>query len=134
MVSIRDRKKLVDETGNPLKGLPAGSIRFAIAQLQPQANGSLQWRNYLTTLDKASAVGWGTHDAVQPTAETATAGTFTDNGDGSYTYKFSKNLDDLAAAAQAAARATLIAGVTAFCFIRFLLMCGELVRSSCMED
>ncbi len=94
--------KLVDETGNPLKGLTAGSIRFAIAQLLPQSDGSTQWRNYLITLDAASAVGWGTHDAVQPTAEVATLGTFTDNGDGSYNYKFSQSLDNLATAAQAA--------------------------------
>lgn len=94
--------KLVDQSGNPIKGLTAGSVRFAIAQLQPQADGSTQWRNYLTSVSKAGSVGWGTHDAVQPTTETATAGTFTDNGDGSYTYRFSQSLDALATVAQAA--------------------------------
>jgi OmcA/MtrC family decaheme c-type cytochrome len=95
---------LVDEVGNPLKGLKATDVRLAIAQLQPMSadtGGSTQWRNYLTTVAKpAAGVGWGKTPTVQATAEAAsTAGaTFTDNGDGTYKYTFSKDLPTLAAA------------------------------------
>jgi OmcA/MtrC family decaheme c-type cytochrome len=96
---------LVDETGNPLKGLTNKQISIAIAQLQPAAaGGTQQWRSYVTQVETATpgTLGWGTHDAVQPKAEAATAGTFVDKGDGSYTYQFSKPLDALAADANAA--------------------------------
>ncbi len=95
---------LVDETGNPLKGLKANQISVAIAQLQPTVGGYPQWRSYVTQVEAAQAgtLGWGTADAVQPKAESATAGTFVDNGDGSYTYRFSKALDALAVDANAA--------------------------------
>lgn len=96
---------LVDESGNPLKGLAAGEVRLAIAQLQAApAGGTTQWANYLTSVEKATptTTGWGTADAVQATAEVASSGTFTDKGDGSYAYSFSKPLDALGAAATAA--------------------------------
>ncbi|MBS0396416.1 MAG: OmcA/MtrC family decaheme c-type cytochrome, partial [Proteobacteria bacterium] len=94
-----------DAKGNPLKGLPAADIRFAIAQLQPVTigpNTSSQWRSYITTVEQpAATIGWGTTPQVQATAEVATAGTFTDNGDGTYTYVFSKDLPTFAAASTA---------------------------------
>ena len=98
---------LVDERGQPLKGLPASTVRFAIAQLQPITIGSSttsQWRSYVTTVEQPSTtIGWGTTPQVQATTETAsTAGAvFKDNGDGTYSYTFSKDLPTFAAASTA---------------------------------
>jgi OmcA/MtrC family decaheme c-type cytochrome len=95
---------LVDQVGNPLSGLQATDIRLGIAQLQPAAAGaSNQWVSYITTVAKpAAGVGWG-NTQVQATTETASAanGVFTDNGDGTYSYTFSKSLDDFATATNA---------------------------------
>ena len=97
--------KLVDENGQPLSGLLPSQVRFGIAQLQPApAAGpatSSQWRSYVTTIDKATptTLGWGTLDQVQATVEAATTSgaVFTDHGDGSYSYTFSKDLPGFAA-------------------------------------
>jgi OmcA/MtrC family decaheme c-type cytochrome len=94
---------LADENGQPLKGLQASTVRFAIAQLQPPVAGSgtsSQWRSYVTRIDTAvTGVGWGTTPQVQATAEAAsTSGAvLKDNGDGTYTYTFSKSLTAFAA-------------------------------------
>ena len=69
-----------------LFGMPAGNIRFVISQLSPGVNGgSSEWQAYTT---RPSV------DDIQATTETATAGTFTDNGDGTYNYTFANALPD----------------------------------------
>ncbi len=88
--------KLLTADGSPIKGLgiksPATStnpnpttlnyMRFTIAKLVPGTNGSSdQWQNYLVT------------DTSRPTTENVAAG-MVDNGDGSYTYTFTKNITD----------------------------------------
>jgi OmcA/MtrC family decaheme c-type cytochrome len=79
---------LTDDLNRGLGGMPAGNIRFVIAQLSPGRNGgSSEWQSYVTRDDG------GVTDA-QATTETATAGTFTDNGDGTYTYTFANALPD----------------------------------------
>jgi OmcA/MtrC family decaheme c-type cytochrome len=93
---------LVDQTGTPLKGLQASQVSFAIAQLQVAADGSTNWRNYITRVESPGGIGWGTADAVQPNTQSGAAGTFVDKGDGSYTFAFSAPLDTLAGTAQAA--------------------------------
>ncbi len=71
-----------------LFGLPAGQIRFVISQLTPgTAGGSSEWQSYVTR-DSA-----GIMDA-QATTETATAGDWVDNGDGTYQYTFAQALTD----------------------------------------
>jgi OmcA/MtrC family decaheme c-type cytochrome len=80
--------KLTNDLTQGLDGLPAGDIRFTLAQLSPAAagsGGSSAWQSYITTTSN------GVPNA-QATTETATAGTFTENGGGSYTYTFSKAL------------------------------------------
>ncbi len=82
--------KLTNDLTQGLFGLPAGDIRFAIAQLSelPAGSGrSSEWRSYVT---RSSS---GVPDA-QATTETATDGTFVDNGGGSYTYTFAEPLSD----------------------------------------
>jgi len=87
---------LVDQNGQPLYGLQASQVRFAIAKLVPGSNGSSStWQSYINTVAQPVAGGWGTVPTRQPTAEVASTsgGAFTDNGDGTYTYKLSKSLD-----------------------------------------
>jgi len=77
---------LTNDLGLGLKGLPAGDIRFTLAQLTPGTNGgSSEWQNYFTTAS-------GGIPNAQGTTETATAGTFVDNGDGTYEYTFANDL------------------------------------------
>jgi OmcA/MtrC family decaheme c-type cytochrome len=97
--------KLVNENGLPLKGLPASSIRFTAVKLVPGTNGaSANWLSYINANAAATAgaipaadgggTSWGTAAKRQATAEgaTTTGAVYTDNGDGSYTFKFSKDL------------------------------------------
>jgi OmcA/MtrC family decaheme c-type cytochrome len=77
---------LTNDLGRGLAGLPAGNIRFVIAQLSPGSNGgSSEWQSYVTRDDG------GVTDA-QATTETATAGTYVDNSDGTYEYSFANAL------------------------------------------
>ena len=80
--------KLTNDLTQGLTGLGANQTRFAIAQLSPgEAGGSSEWQSYVTRADGGVA-------DVQATTETATAGTFVDNGDGTYEYTFSQPLTD----------------------------------------
>lgn len=77
---------LTNDLEQGLNGLPAANIRFVISQLSPGTNGaSSEWQSYIT---RSSA---GIPDA-QATTETATAGTYIDNGDGTYEYTFANAL------------------------------------------
>lgn len=77
---------LTNDLGQGLSGLPAANIRFVIAQLTPGSNGgSSAWQSYVT---RSSA---GIPNA-QATTETATAGTYVDNDDGTYEYTFANAL------------------------------------------
>jgi len=79
---------LTNDLTQGLVGLPAGDIRFMISQLMPGANGSSsEWQSYVTR-DSAGI------ENAQATTETATAGTWVDNGDGTYQYTFAEDLDD----------------------------------------
>jgi len=69
-----------------LKDLPAEDIRFTLAQLTAgSGGGSSEWQSYVT---KSSG---GIEDA-QADAERGSAGTFFDNGDGTYQYTFANDL------------------------------------------
>jgi hypothetical protein len=90
--------QLVDENGAPIQGLPAADISFTIAQLVPGQNGtSSQWNSYIygTVTPGACPAGVTACDGApkpQATVETATSGTFVDNGDGTYQYTFLKDI------------------------------------------
>jgi len=82
--------RLANDLNQGLMGLPAANIRFVIAQLTPgTGGGSSEWQSYVT---RPSA---GIPDA-QATTETATAGIYMDNGDGTYQYTFSMALTEYA--------------------------------------
>ncbi len=80
----------------PLASVAASSIRFTIAQLVPGAGGDASyWQSYINTEatkepGDPGPMPDGTTE-VQATYERAntTGGTFTDNGDGTYSYEFS---------------------------------------------
>jgi len=77
---------LTNDLEQGLKDLPAGDIRFTLAQLSPGSDGgSSQWQSYIT---RSSG---GIADA-QADAERGSAGTFVDNGDGTYQYTFANDL------------------------------------------
>ncbi len=96
---------LTDDGGRALKGLPAGNIRFVIAQLSPGRNGgSSEWQSYITRDDG------GVIDA-QATTETASAGNYVDSGEGNYTYTFANALTDYPAAPEFDARKTHRLGI-----------------------
>lgn len=77
---------LTNELDQGLVGLPAANIRFVIAQLTPgTSGGSSEWQSYVTRDDGGVA-------NAQADAETATAGTYVDNGDSTYVYTFANAL------------------------------------------
>jgi OmcA/MtrC family decaheme c-type cytochrome len=77
---------LTNESGQGLVGLPAANIRFVISQLTPGTRGgSSEWQSYVTRDD-------GGVSNAQATTETATAGTYVDNDDGTYGYTFANAL------------------------------------------
>ena len=79
---------LTNDLTQGLVGLPAGDIRFTIAALTAGSGGSSsEWQSYVTR-DSG-----GIPDA-QANTETGSAGTLVDNGDGTYQYTFSMDLDD----------------------------------------
>jgi len=77
---------LTNDLEQGLKDLPAGDIRFTLAQLSPGTDGgSSEWQSYVT---RSSG---GIADA-QADAERGSAGAFVDNGDGTYQYTFANDL------------------------------------------
>jgi OmcA/MtrC family decaheme c-type cytochrome len=81
--------RLSDDLGFGLKGLPASTVGFVLSQLSPApaTGGSSEWQAYMTN-------GRTNPPDVQASYESATAGTFTDNGDGTYSYTFANDLGD----------------------------------------
>ena len=79
--------RLSDELDFGLRDLPPSTVGFVIAQLSPPAavGASSEWQAYTTNSRT-------TPPHVQAGYESATAGTFTDNGDGTYTYTFANAL------------------------------------------
>jgi len=79
---------LTNDVGLGLKDLPDSDIRFVLSQLSPgTAGGSSEWQSYVTRDTGGIPDG-------QATTETATAGDFIDNGDGTYQYTFAMALTD----------------------------------------
>ena len=77
---------LTNDLDQGLTGLPAGNIRFALAQLSPGiAGSSSEWHSYILRSSN------GVADA-QGTTETASDGTWVDLGNGTYQYTFANAL------------------------------------------
>jgi OmcA/MtrC family decaheme c-type cytochrome len=86
---------LKDDQNYSLTGLPPANIRFVLARLEPGQNGaSSSWHAITRRIEQPGPVGPGTRPTVQGNTETATSGTWTEKGNGVYTYKFAQSLDD----------------------------------------
>lgn len=85
--------RLTNDLTQGLTGLPAGDIRFVLAQLSPAPAGgaSSEWQSYVTGIDVWDDPG-GMFPDVHATAEVASAVRFVDNGDGTYQYTFAQAL------------------------------------------
>jgi OmcA/MtrC family decaheme c-type cytochrome len=79
--------RLSNSLGFGLTGLPASTVGFVLSQLSPGPSPGMssEWQSYTTN---------GRVGDVQAAYESATTGTYTDNGDGTYTYTFASNLND----------------------------------------
>ncbi|MEP6884846.1 MAG: OmcA/MtrC family decaheme c-type cytochrome [Gammaproteobacteria bacterium] len=105
---------LLNQVGQPLAGLTASNLGFAVAKLVPSETQLLavppqtaapapqissQWQSYIyVTATPAPATAppalpvTGTKPQPQATVESGTAGAFVDNGDGTYQYTFAKDI------------------------------------------
>ncbi|NNF41147.1 MAG: OmcA/MtrC family decaheme c-type cytochrome [Woeseiaceae bacterium] len=80
--------RLTDDLGFGLIGLPSNAVSFTLEQLSAGQNGSSsEWQSYITRSSAGIA-------NAQATTESASAGSYTDNGDGTYTYTFAQALTD----------------------------------------
>lgn len=88
--------RLADSQGRGVVGLPAGNLRLALAKLVPGTQGgSSHWQSYIN-VSRAPAPGFdGTRTEIQATTETATAARLVDNGNGSYRYTFSFDINNV---------------------------------------
>mgnify|MGYP001812400973 CR=1 FL=1 len=76
--------RLYDDLGFGLVGIPTNTVSFTLAQLTPgSAGSSSEWQSYVTN---------SRANDEQASTESATAGVFTDNGDGTYAYTFAQDL------------------------------------------
>jgi OmcA/MtrC family decaheme c-type cytochrome len=81
---------LTNDLEQGLKDLPAGDIRFVLSQLSAGTDGgSSEWQSYVTRSSNGI-------ENAQANTETASSGTFVDNGDGTYEYTFAQALTDYA--------------------------------------
>lgn len=110
---------LVNQVGQPLKGLTASELSLAVAKLVPAGTqltavppqttaptpqNSAQWQSYIyVTANPAPASAGTASDPVvgttplpQATTEAASSGTLVDNGDGTYQYTFKTDLSAVA--------------------------------------
>lgn len=82
--------KVTDKSNVAYAGVLASEVRFTFAKLVPGANGdSSAWQSYINKTETPT-VGPGTTPKIQATSDTG--GTFVNNGDGTYTYKFGTNV------------------------------------------
>jgi len=81
---------LRNDLNQGLVGLPAGNIRFAIAQLTPGTNGgSSEWQSYITRDDGGVTDAQATTETADPAADPPR---YFDNSDGTYEYTFANAL------------------------------------------
>ena len=99
--------KLVNELGQPLKGVQASELGFAIAKLVPAGTSlkpvppaaaattslvSSQWQSYIYKTASPAPGIVGQTPQPQATVEAGAMGTLLDNGDGTFQYSFKQDL------------------------------------------
>lgn len=93
--------KITDKNGNPVKGMDAATAgagltwRLSVLKLAANVNKSanMTWVSYIAANATSSA---STESAAAVTPAPTGQGTLKDNGDGTYTYTFAKNITDSA--------------------------------------
>jgi OmcA/MtrC family decaheme c-type cytochrome len=91
--------QLADGNNTAIIDLGAGDVRFTLAKLQASPLGNLtgSWQSYINRIrDPDPEDGPGTEPRLQATYE-RDAGEFTNNGDGTYRYRFELNVTALPA-------------------------------------
>jgi OmcA/MtrC family decaheme c-type cytochrome len=86
--------QLSDERNNAITDLSLANVRFIIAKLTPSPEGNLtgDWQSYINSIEQPG-VGPGTEARLRATTEGN--GEFSNNGDGSYRYRFATALNAL---------------------------------------
>jgi OmcA/MtrC family decaheme c-type cytochrome len=86
---------LTDGNGNPIKNLPADAVGFKLAKLMPGTDGNASaWQSYINEVEQPG-VGPGTEAKVQATTESGSTGMLVDNDDGTYTYTFALDVENV---------------------------------------
>jgi OmcA/MtrC family decaheme c-type cytochrome len=97
--------QLTDQNQVAILDLGAEDVRFIVAKLQASPVGNLtgDWQSYVNRIEQPG-VGPGTDAKLQATAERGSSGILTNNGDGSYHYRFALSItapdDDILAQAE----------------------------------
>ncbi len=87
---------LTDGNGNAVKNLPASSVGFYIAKLIPGTDGNASsWQSYVNVVDQPVSGSPGTGTTIKAAVENGAVGTLVDNGDGSYRYTFSFDINSV---------------------------------------
>ncbi len=91
--------QLTNGEGTAIVDLEAGNVRFVISKLQGSPLGNLTgtWQSYINSVADAE-YGPGTEPSLQATYECGSrcdAERFTNNDDGTYSYTFEQNLDEM---------------------------------------
>lgn len=88
--------QLTDERNNPVTDLAAADLRLTVAKLgfNPVGNLTGTWQSYINTIETPS-VGTGTVPRLQAANESGSAGTLTNNGDGTYRYAFAASITSI---------------------------------------
>ena len=90
--------RLTDRDGNPLAGQAPNGVRFALAKLVPEdlVNGQpSEWVSYINVSRAPNAAFPDGSTQIQATTETGNAARFVDNGDGTYQYTFSFDIQNV---------------------------------------
>jgi OmcA/MtrC family decaheme c-type cytochrome len=87
--------QLTDGNNVAITDLEIGNLRFVLAKLQSSPLGNLTgtWQSYINRIERAGAVGPGTEDRLHAYYERE--GELTNNGDGSYRYRYATDVNAL---------------------------------------
>ncbi len=96
--------QLTDQNSTAITDLQPGDIRLIISKLESSPIGNLtgSWQSYINRIEQPG-VGPGNQARLQATTESGGSGEFTNNGDGTYRYRFAASV--LAIAPDIAAQA-----------------------------
>lgn len=89
---------VTDGDNLPIIDVGESNVRFIIAKLQNSSLGNLHgvWQSYINRIEQPG-VGPGKVPRLQATAERGNVGELTNNGDGTYRYRFAQTITDLSA-------------------------------------